>query len=205
MINYNTQLPKLKLPEYGRNIQQMVDKCAEIADRDERNACAHTIIKAMALLAPSLKESGEEGQRKLWDHLAIMSDFKLDIDYPFPVIQQEELATKPDPVGYVQQRLSHRNYGRHIIDMINAAVEMEGGDDKDALISLIANQMKKDMAILSGSDNIDDHRIFNDMYTLSHGQIRLTEESCLLHDYDAPAPVTGKKKKKKNKNNNSLL
>ena len=99
MLRYNTQLKTLPLPEYGRNIQSMVDHCLTIEDRDERNRCARTIVATMANLFPELKNGGEY-DHKLWDHLAIMSEFKLDIDYPCEVIDAGNLATMPEPVKY---------------------------------------------------------------------------------------------------------
>ena len=92
MLLYNTQLKKLILPEYGRNIQNMVDYCLTIEDRDERNHCAHTIVNTMIIMFPELRNEADF-EHKLWDHLAIMSDFKLDIDYPYEMLQEEALET----------------------------------------------------------------------------------------------------------------
>ena len=97
MLNYNTRLKQLVLPEYGRNIQRMVDYCLSIEDRDERTVCAHTIVRSMGNLFPELR--APENEHKLWDHLMIMSDFKLDIDFPCAVISEADLATTPDACG----------------------------------------------------------------------------------------------------------
>ena len=94
MLTYNTRLKRLILPEYGRNIQKMVNHCLSLEDRDERTRCAHSIVRAMEMLFPA-EGDPEEYKRKLWDHLAIMADFSLDIDWPCPVIQSEELKTQP--------------------------------------------------------------------------------------------------------------
>ena len=99
MLTYNTQLKKLVLPEYGRNIQQMVDHCVTIEDRAERTRCAYSIIEIMGNLFPNLRDENDF-KHKLWDHLAIMSDFKLDIDYPCDVITEENLGSEPTKVGY---------------------------------------------------------------------------------------------------------
>ena len=87
MLTYNTQLKKLKLPEYGRNIQQIIDYCCTIEDREERTRCAYSIIQIMGSLFPQLGDEADY-KHKLWDHLAIMSDFKLDIDYPYEIIKE---------------------------------------------------------------------------------------------------------------------
>ena len=97
MLDYNTQLKKLIMPEYGRNVQQMVDHCVALKDREERTRCANTIINIMGNLFPHLRDV-DDFKHKLWDHLAIMSDFKLDIDYPYEIIKKENLYTRPDTV-----------------------------------------------------------------------------------------------------------
>lgn len=84
-MQYNTQQKRMPLPEYGRSIQNMVDHALTIEDRAERQRCANTIINIMGGMFPHLRDV-PDFKHKLWDHLAIMSDFKLDIDYPFEVI-----------------------------------------------------------------------------------------------------------------------
>ena len=195
MITYNTKLKNLILPEYGRNIQQMVDYCLTIPDRDERTKCAGTIVKTMAVLFPKIRE--QEGYRqKLWDHLAIMSDFQLDIDWPVEVISAEARQSQPDKVVYTSSDMPYRHYGKSIQRMISRAVLMEPGEEKDALIMLLANHMKKLMMAFN-QDNVEDARIFKDMAAMSHGEIILTPENHRLLDFQIIAPTSGKKKKKK--------
>ncbi|MFG6390957.1 MAG: DUF4290 domain-containing protein [Candidatus Amulumruptor sp.] len=194
-MTYNTKLKNLILPEYGRNIQQMVDYCLTIPDRDERTKCAGTIVKTMAVLFPKIRE--QEGYRqKLWDHLAIMSDFQLDIDWPVEVISAEERQSQPDKVVYTSSDMPYRHYGKSIQRMISRAVLMEPGEEKDALIMLLANHMKKLMMAFN-QDNVEDARIFKDMAAMSHGEIILTPENHRLLDFQIIAPPSGKKKKKK--------
>lgn len=196
MLSYNTQLKKLSLPEYGRNIQRMVDHCITIEDRDERTRCANSIIASMSNLFPSLASS-EDFRHKLWDHLAIMSDFKLDIDYPCEVIRPENLTTKPQPIPYSTDRICRRHYGKYIEQMIEKAISLEEGEERRTLELLIANHMKKLMLAVN-SEGVDDEKIFRDLAEISHGQIRLTSETTRLHEFkEAPAVQTGKKKKKK--------
>lgn len=195
MITYNTKLKSLILPEYGRNIQQMVDHCLTIPDKDERTKCAGTIVKTMAVLFPKIREQ-EDYRQKLWDHLAIMSDFKLDIDWPVEVISSDERQTQPEKVTYTSSDMPYRHYGKSIQRMISRAVLMEPGEEKDALIMLLANHMKKLMMAFN-QDNVEDSRIFKDMAAMSHGEIILTPESHRLLDFHIIAPPSGKKKKKK--------
>ena len=110
-MKYNTQEKKLILPEYGRNVQSMVDFAMTIDDRAERTRCANSIIQIMGNLFPHLRDV-EEFNHKLWDHLAIMSDFKLDIDYPYEIIKKDNLYTRPDKIKYVNPRVILRHYGK---------------------------------------------------------------------------------------------
>ena len=153
MLTYNSQLKKLALPEYGRNIQQMVDYCCTIQDREERNKCAHSIINTMSNLFPQLNQEADY-KHKLWDHLAIMSDFKLDVDYPYEVIKPENLDTKPEPIAYKLENIKMRHYGKIVGQMIERACEYPDGDEKDALIMLIANHMKKLIYQINNEDDI---------------------------------------------------
>ncbi len=196
MLSYNTQQKRLILPEYGRNIQRMVDHCLTIADREERTRCAYTIVASMANLFPALRDN-PENRHKLWDHLAIMSDFKLDIDYPCEVIQAENLATAPDKVPYSVQTIRQRHYGKSLERLVESAVRMEDGDEKTELIRLIANHMKKLMLAVN-KDGVDDAKVFKDLAEMSHGMIRIDPAEMKLHEFKAaPAPTNGKKKRKK--------
>lgn len=196
MLTYNTQLKKLVLPEYGRNVQQMVDHCLTIEDKKERTKCAYSIINIMGNLFPNLRDV-EDFRHKLWDHLAIMSDFKLDIDYPYEVITASSLNTTPDRLNYNDSPIRLRHYGKYVELMITKAASLEPGEAKDALILLIANHMKKIM-VAANNDSVDDTRIFNDLREYSKGMINLDPETCHLHEFkEAQVVTTGKKKKKK--------
>ena len=195
MLRYNTQLERLVLPEYGRNVQQMVDHCLAITDREERNRCARTIIAAMSTLFPEMRET-EASRHKLWDHLAVMSGFKLDIDWPCEVISSDRLAQKPEKVPYPASSMRLRQYGRGIVQMIARAAAMEPGAERDELVIMLASQMKKQLAATS-HDGATDARVFRDMADYSHGEIRLDPEQVHLHDFQIVAPVTNKRKRKK--------
>jgi hypothetical protein len=202
MLQYNTMQPRLPMPEYGRHIQQMVDYCLTIEDREERNQCARAILKTLCALFPQQKVS-PEWRLKLWDHLAIMSDFKLDIDYPVEIAQEQELRSRPRPLPIPQQRIRFRQYGQMVPQMINTALSLSPDDpDRNDFILLIANHMKKQMLAVN-PDAAEDRRIFKDLATLSDGQILLTAENtrlCEFVDASAAAPAaSGKKKKKRNR------
>lgn len=196
MLTYSNQLKRLVLPEYGRNIQNMVDHCLTIEDRDERTACAHSVVEAMYTLFPPTGDP-EEYRRKLWDHVLIMSDYKLDVDYPYEHVDPQVFADRPEPVEAMRPgSMPFRHYGRLIPQLIEAAVAMEEGEERDALILMIGNQMKKTL-LASANDNAEDERVFADMRHLSHGAICVDPASMKLHEFkQAPTP-SGKKKKKR--------
>lgn len=164
----------MPLPEYGRSIQNMVDYAITIQDRAERQRCANTIISIMGGMFPHLRDV-PDFKHKLWDHLAIMADFKLDIDYPFEVIRRDNLDTKPDPIPYPCKKIRYRHYGRTLEVLIKKACEMEEGDEKQNLVALICNHMKKDYMTWN-KDTVDDRKIADDLYELSDGQLRMTDD-----------------------------
>lgn len=196
MLTYNNRLRPLVLPEYGRNIQNMVDHCLTIADRDERNFCAATIVDAMRTLFPPTGDP-EEYERKLWDHIIIMSGFELDIDSPFGSVSPSTFDTAPDPVPSLRPGLlQFRHYGQLIPRLIDTACSMEDGDERNALITLIANQMKKTL-LAANPEGVDDRRIYGDLRRMSHGAINVDADTVRIHEYkQAPTP-SGKKKKRK--------
>ena len=141
-MKYNTEEKKLVMPEYGRNIQNMVDYCITIQDREERKRCADTIINIMGNMFPHLRDVNDF-KHILWDHLAIMADFKLDIDYPYVIVKKEDLYSRPPRIPYNNSRIRYRHYGKTLEKMIQKATEFEPGVEKDQLIKLLATQMKK--------------------------------------------------------------
>lgn len=196
MLRYNTELPRLVLPEYGRNVQQMVDYCCTISDRDERTSCAYTIVAIMSNLFPELL--GENGDdHKFWDHINVMADFNLDIDFPCDVIQKENLNPKPEKIPYSTGKFRFRHYGRDIEMMVKRVAELEDGAEKDALISMVANHMKK-LMVQHNPEGVDDARILADLADYSGGRINLDAQYYRLHEYQQdPSQAPNKKKKKK--------
>ncbi len=194
MLTYNNHRENLILPEYGRNIQNMLDHCLQIEDRAERTRCARSIVDAMCILFPS-QGSPAAQRRKLWDHLAIMSDFKLDVDLPFELVHPEEFASKPEPVAIGSGQARRRIYGCLLEMMISEMAKMEPGEERDALVVLLANHMKK-LQLAVNPEGVDDEKIFKDLYEMTDGVINIKPEEMHLHEF-AIAPVAGKKKKKK--------
>ena len=188
--DYNTQRKRMALPEYGRNVQKMVDHIKTIEDREERNRAAKTIIQIMGNLNPQIRDIGDF-KHKLWDHLAIIADFNLDIDSPYPPPEREKFIEKPLQVPYPQGDIRFLHYGRIIELMIDAAIEMEEGKDKEYLTNLIVNQMKKSYITWNRSQ-VSDEVIINDLKFLSRGRLKITEGIRILEVKELIPPVKKK-------------
>jgi Domain of unknown function (DUF4290) len=171
--DYNTQRKRMALPEYGRNVQKMVDHIKTIEDRDERNRAAKTIIQIMGNLNTNIRDIGDF-KHKLWDHLSLIANFELDIDSPYPVPEPSKFVEKPKQVPYRQGEIRYLHYGRIIELMIAAASEMEDGEEKEYFTTLIVNQMKKSY-ITWNRGQVADEVIIGDMKLLSRGKLKMTD------------------------------
>ena len=199
-MEYNTQQRKLPLPEYGRSVQNMVDHALTIEDREERQHCANTIIKIMGGMFPYLRDESDNNQ-KLWDHLAIMSDFKLDIDYPVEVVKKESLEVKPEHVAYPKHTYRFRHYGQFVQSLVKKAAEYEDGEEKTQLVNLIANQMRKDFQNWN-KDQIDAQKIVDDLYTLSEGLLKVNPEDIHLVEHRVFMPRRRQNNNQQKRRNN---
>ena len=171
--DYNTQRKRMALPEYGRNVQKMVDHIKTIEDRDERNRAAKTIIQIMGNLNTQIRDVGDY-KHKLWDHLSLIANFELDIDSPYPVPEPSKFVEKPKQVPYRQGEIRFLHYGRIIELMINAASAMEDGEEKEYFTNLIVNQMKKSY-VTWNRGQVPDEVIIGDLKLLSKGKLKITE------------------------------
>lgn len=197
-MDYNTHRPLLTMPEYGRHIQNMVDYCLTIPDREERTLCAKAIIGVMRKLTPQQANTPEKEQ-KLWDHLNIMSGFALDVDCPVQTLTQEDLSPAPKPIAYSLNQIRHRHYGKNIEQMIQVVADLEEGPDKDMLISLIAHHMKK-LQFTHNKEGVDDAKILRDLALYSDGKINLDPQTYLLHEFkEVQAPLSNRKGVKGNR------
>jgi hypothetical protein len=188
--NYNTERKRLVLPEYGRNIQKMVDFILTIEDREERNRAARALISIMGNLNPHLRDISDF-KHKLWDHLQIMSDFKMDIDSPYEKPTPEVLFEKPKPIPYSNYNIKFKHYGRITELMIKEAVNYPEGKEREALIRLIANHMKK-CYLTWNREVVTDDIIFEDLKALSGEKIVVDKEMKLSDSRD----ILAKTKKK---------
>lgn len=178
-MEYNTQLPKLEIPEYGRNIQVMIDYCITIEDREERNKCARAIIQIMGQLNPHLRDIADF-THKLWDHLFVISKFQLDVDSPYPRPSAETFATKPKSVPYPATKMKYKHYGKTIERIIDAAKSFEEGPEKKELTRLIANHLKKSY-VNWNKDSVTDDVIFKQFKEMTNNELVIDETSALTH------------------------
>lgn len=179
MMEYNTQLPHLEIPEYGRNIQVMIDHCITIEDRDERNKCARAIIQIMGQLNPHLRDIADF-THKLWDHLFLISKFKLDVDSPYPRPSAETFTTKPLVVPYPASKIKYKHYGKTIERIIDVAKTYEEGPEKKELTRLIANHLKKSY-VNWNKDSVTDDIIFKQFKEMTNNELVIDEGVVLTH------------------------
>lgn len=170
-LDYNTQREKIILPEYGREIQKMVDYAVGLPTKEERQACAETIISIMDRMTLHSRES-EDHDRKLWDHLAIMSNFELDIDYPYDVSEAKKIMTSPEPLAYPMTQIPVRHYGKMVFELFEKLKEMPAGEERDELVRVTANQMKRNLLLWSHGSS-DDEKIASDLARYTDGVIQL--------------------------------
>lgn len=193
-FDYNTSRGKLILPEYGRNIHMMVDYIKTIEDRDERNRLAHSVVAVMGNLNPHLRDINDF-KHKLWDHLALIANFDIDIDYPYDPPRPETFIEKPKKVDYGTHRIKYKHYGLSIEKMIEATAELPDSDDKHRIFNVIANHMKK--AYYSWNrENVDDEVILKDLQTLANGTVDVSKIK-LMETREFASPKTN------NNNNNN--
>ncbi len=194
-MEYNTSLPHMIIPEYGRNIQKMIDFAKTVKDKTERNKVAQSIIDVMGALNPHLRDI-TDFKHKLWDHLFIISGFKLDVDSPYPMPTAATFQTKPDRIKIPSQKIKYKHYGKITEDVIEKASQYPEGPEKEVLTEVIANLMKRSY-LTWNRDTVSDQTILSQMEELSKGKLVLNDTKVLKSTLSfvprqQPAPVTKK-------------
>ena len=196
-MKYNTQREQLVMPEYGRGVQMMVDVAVQIKEREERQRCAQTLIKIMSSLLPSTT-SKEDEEHRLWNHLARISHYKLDIDYPVNIVPQEEVQAHPAPLPYPMKDIKRRHYGYLVEQTLEYAKTVEDEGLRRVLTESVANQMKQDLFIWN-RDSMDNALVAQDIERYSDGKLHLEEG--FMFDTVGESPLQradgGKKRKRK--------
>ena len=211
-MEYNSQRETLKIADYGRNVMKLIDYARQIADRDERNQMASTIVDVMAHLNPKIKERTDY-RHILWDHLMMMADHQLDVDCPYPVSREETGVFHPHPIAYSDHHIRYPHYGRTLEELVKAVAEMPEGSERTLLTCQLAHVMKRQY-LQWNRNTVDDALIVEQLGELSGGRLHLPP-TFRFHDtkeiLDAIASGQNKKengegkkrKKKKKKNNNN--
>ncbi len=196
-LDYNTQREALQLPEYGREIQKMIEVAIALPTKEERLRCAKTIVKLMETKVPQIRSNADYKQT-LWDHLYLMSRRQLDIDWPYDVSEAEKIHAKPEPLPLPQTSIRLRHYGRLVEELCEKLKTMPEGSERDELARLTANQMKRDL-ILWGHGSIDDEKVVDDIARMTDGVIQLNLSQLTLprtvSTDNEPTPKKGKRKK----------
>ena len=177
-MDYNTRREKMAMPEYGRGVQQMVEHCKTIADRGERLRCANTIIATMANMAVQTADK-EDFQKKLWNHLAIIANYDLDIDYPVEIERIDGENARPEQLPYPQKRIRRRHYGAIVEEFAEHLATMENSPERDELTIMVANHMKRDLSNWS-ADSMNDDKVADDMAQYTDGKIQIDLSSTQL-------------------------
>ena len=204
---YNTERVTLHIPEYGRNVQKMVDYLKTIEDREKRNEQARAIIKVMEILNPAVHLQ-ENYEQKLWDHLFIIADFDLDVDSPYPMPARDIMHRRPVSVPIEKKPLKASHYGRNIENMIDLVAQKEDGEQKTSMIRTLALYMKQQYLIWN-KDTVSDETIFQDIERLSDFRIKVPEGIQLnkvQHEgtHNRPAPNQARQKNHRQKNNQKM-
>ncbi|MFZ9027968.1 MAG: DUF4290 domain-containing protein [Crocinitomicaceae bacterium] len=172
-MEYNTTRDKLMLPEYGRNVQNMIQHAMEIADREERNRAAQAIIEVMGQLNPHLRDV-DDFKHKLWTHLFVMSDFQLDVDSPYEIPKREILAEKPQLMKYPKSSIRYGHYGQYTQKILEASKDLESEDEKKYLSESMANFMKKQF-LIHNNNAVENYVILEQLKELSKGELSLDD------------------------------
>ena len=194
-LDYNTQREPLLLPEYGREIQKMIDHAVGLPDRDERLRCAKTIVKLMETKVPHIRDN-EDYKQTLWDHLYLMSGKQLDIDWPYDISHAEQILTKPQPMPLPKDGIRMRHYGRLVEELFERLKQMPAGAERDELVRLTANQMKRDLAQW-GHGTIDDEKVADDLARFTDGVIQLDLSRFRFDRLPAPEEQVKKNRRRK--------
>ena len=194
-LDYNTQREKLILPQYGREIQNMVDHAVGLPTKEERQRCAEAIISIMDRMNAQ-NRGNVDHMEKLWDHLALMANFKLDIDYPCDVSQALKIAAKPEPMPYPMSNIPVRHYGKLLFEAFEELKAMEPGNRRDAFVRSVANQMKRSLMQWGHGTSVDE-KIASDLARFTDGKIQLDLDTFKFEKINVREFVQPRNKKKK--------
>ncbi|MCS6824436.1 MAG: DUF4290 domain-containing protein [Cytophagaceae bacterium] len=204
--HYNTQQPEILLREYGRIIQNLVEYILTVEDREKRSELARSCIQLMRIINPQMKDTVEHNT-KLWDQLYIMSNFKLDVDTPYPMPDKAAIGKKPNRLEYPMNNLRYRHYGRIVELLIEKATKIEDEQEKEAIVVHMGKLMKR-LYCSWNKENVEDEVILEQIKHLSRNKLTMDIAKIKEHSlFDTTVKVKpqgggGDDEKDKNKNKN---
>lgn len=195
-MQYNTQKKHLRMPEYGRAVQDMVELAVNIQDRKQRQQCAETIVRIMSNINPEIKDEVDR-EAKLWTHLAIISDYQLDVDYPVTITPEKEIQEHPEPLQYPTHKIRHRHYGHVLESYLEQLATMPEGEEREQLTQLVADRMKFSLFNWN-RDAMENENIARDLSSFTQGRVELDLDTFSFGSVqNVPTSYMSKNKKKK--------
>ena len=181
-MEYNTTRNHLIIREYGRHIQKMVEYVLTLEDREKRQKNAYALIELMGFLNPHLKNV-EDFRHKLWDHLFLISDFKLDVDSPYPIPTRETLKARPEPLSYPKRYPRHNHLGKNIEIVIDKALKEEDGEKRQGFANAIAYYMKLTYSNWH-KELVHDDNIQTELNAITKGELEFNNRPFIKHRVD---------------------
>lgn len=199
-MQYNTTRGKLLLPEYGRNVQNMIRHAMEIENREERQRAAQAIIEVMGQLNPHLRDV-DDFRHKLWTHLFIMSDFQLDVDSPYEIPKKEMLDEKPQSMEYPKSRIRYGHYGQYTQKILESAKDIESEEEREYMTSKMGNFMKRQF-LSHNNSAVENNVIAEQLNELSQGTLKIENPDELITTKQMLKTITPQQNNRRNNNNN---
>ena len=202
-MEYNTSRDTMAIPEYGRNVQKMVEYAVTIENREVRLEMAKLIVEIMANMNPHIKVTNDF-EHRLWDHLYIISGFKLDVDGPYAAPDEKNVNSRPKRLPYSEDHIRFKHYGLNLEKIIKKAIQIENPTEKAAATKMIANYMKRSY-LTWNRESVSDELIFAQLEELSSGKLKLGENDSLIPSSEILSSNKSKRKKsnQKGKDNNN--
>lgn len=178
-LTYNTEQEELIIPEYGRNLQQMIQFAKTIEDDTERQNFAEYIVDLMLQMATSSRNNNEF-RDKMWLHFFKIADYDINVMPPNGEIpKSEESKLTPDQVTYPINNSSHRHYGQFVQKLIEKAIEMEEGPKKEEFKNVIGSYMKLAYKNWSREHYVNDEVIKGELKNMSKGKLVIADDIVL--------------------------
>lgn len=174
-MNYNTSRGDIIIPEYGRNIQLLIEHAKTIENKAERQVYVETIVDLMQRLHPQTRNV-DDYIAKLWSHVFRIADYELDVDPPCKILSREEVCKKPEQLPYPTNDVKYRHYGKNVQEMVRKASAMEDDDMQEEYVQVIGSYMK--MAYKTWNrENVSDEMIRKNLVKISDGELELEEDT----------------------------